>query len=447
MSNSSAKSIEVFISYSHRDEKLRDELSKHLSLLKRQGTISEWHDRRIQAGEKWAGAIDERLNAAQVILLLVSADFLASDYCHEIEMKRALERHGNGEAIVVPVILRPCDWEEALFGPLQALPKNAKAVTQWRNQDDAFAGIARGIRKVIKEKFGDAASQTPSSISSPNPPGVPKRGEMVPLLCDRTSQEDDFDDFIHGQSAQVLLTVVPGEARECPDSFSKRLTGTIIKDYARERWGTLGIYDEKMIPWPELGAPAEVRKKRLLTRIYREFYRDAREISPKAFVQAFADKLEKVIVLRHGIRAELWEQGEKELLQSYLSFWDEVNVLQPAPQFVVFLNMLYPSKPGGILSLFQRARFNREEFNRQLLELLNGRDDGTGCPKLLLEELGCITPKHVNDWFDQHNLFDEGERHRRIAALFKKTKCLPMNEIEGELKRLHLEFTAQGGRQ
>src|SRR5438128_1377433 len=100
--------IEVFFSYSHKDEELRDEMANHLSILKRQGVITDWHDRRITAGDEWAGQIDEHLNSAHLILLLISADFIASDYCYDLELTRAMERHEAREACVIPVILRPC---------------------------------------------------------------------------------------------------------------------------------------------------------------------------------------------------------------------------------------------------------------------------------------------------------------------------------------------------
>jgi hypothetical protein len=145
-----AAPIQVFFSYSHKDEALRDELSTHLALLKRQQVISAWHDRQIPAGAEWAAEIDARMDQAGIILLLVSADFLASDYCHEIEMKRALERHERGEAVVIPIILRPCDWHGALFGKLQALPKDARAVMLWPNRDEAMTDIAAGIRRVAE---------------------------------------------------------------------------------------------------------------------------------------------------------------------------------------------------------------------------------------------------------------------------------------------------------
>src|SRR6516165_5669862 len=103
--------LTLFYSYSHEDEILRDQLEKHLRHLQRQGLISAWHDRQILAGETWEHEIDRHLEMASIILLLISPDFLGSDYCYENEMQRALERHERGEARVIPLILRPCDWQ------------------------------------------------------------------------------------------------------------------------------------------------------------------------------------------------------------------------------------------------------------------------------------------------------------------------------------------------
>ena len=143
--------IEVFYSYSHVDEGLRKQLENHLSILRRKGVITNWHDRKIGAGREWEGEIDKHLNTARVILLLISSDFIASDYCYDVEMERALQRHEVEEARVIPVILRPVDWTEAPFAGLLALPRDGEAVTQWDNQDAAFKDIARGIRRVVEE--------------------------------------------------------------------------------------------------------------------------------------------------------------------------------------------------------------------------------------------------------------------------------------------------------
>jgi hypothetical protein len=142
--------LEVFFSYSHRDEKLRDELEKHLSIMKKQGLIKSWHDRQITASREWAGEIDVHLQTAKIILLLISADFVASDYCYDLEMTHAMERHENGEAYVVPIILRPCDWQESPFAKLQALPKNAKPITKWSSRDEGFTDAANGLRRLVE---------------------------------------------------------------------------------------------------------------------------------------------------------------------------------------------------------------------------------------------------------------------------------------------------------
>jgi hypothetical protein len=149
---SSASPFSLFYSYSSKDGKLRDQLETHLSLLRRQGVLSVWHDRRVEAGTEWERQIDQHLEAAAIVLLLVSADFITSEYCYDLEMTRALERHEAGTARVIPVILRPCDWKTAPFGKLQALPRDGKPVTTWANRDEAFADVARGLREALARR-------------------------------------------------------------------------------------------------------------------------------------------------------------------------------------------------------------------------------------------------------------------------------------------------------
>jgi hypothetical protein len=150
--------VRLFYSYSHRDEKLRDKLEAHLAVLKRNGVIENWHDRRIGAGNEWEGSIDTHLDVADIILLLVSSDFINSNYCYDVELSRAMERHAQGSAKVIPIILRPCLWTEAPFGKLQALPTDGKAVTSWTNQDAALTEIAKGLSEQIRQWSGRAAA-------------------------------------------------------------------------------------------------------------------------------------------------------------------------------------------------------------------------------------------------------------------------------------------------
>ncbi len=179
-------SIEVFYSYAHEDEELVKQLRKHLSILKRQGVIREWYDREITAGTDWKeGQLDQHLNSAEVILLLVSADFLASDYCYDVEMTRALERHDQGEARVIPVLLRKVDgWQGAPFGKIQSLPTDGKPVTSWNDRDEAFADVARGIRRAVSELtvFQPKSSSWPASQPTVLPASSPQRTPAMDRL-------------------------------------------------------------------------------------------------------------------------------------------------------------------------------------------------------------------------------------------------------------------------
>jgi replicative DNA helicase len=141
--------VKIFLSYSHRDEAHRLSLETHLSILKRQGLILDWNDRKIPPGKSWESEIDKNLNEADIIILLVSPDFIASDYCYGKEMKLALDRYKEGRSYVVPVIVRPVDWAVEPLGKLQALPKDGKPVTTWDNCDEAWQDIIRGIRIIV----------------------------------------------------------------------------------------------------------------------------------------------------------------------------------------------------------------------------------------------------------------------------------------------------------
>jgi hypothetical protein len=178
----------VFFSYSHKDEDLRDRLEAHLAVLISDGTISTWHDRRIKAGEVLGERIDENLELADIILLLVSADFLSSDYCYSIEMKRALERRKAGEAQVIAVILRPCDWQSSPLGDLLAVPKDGKPIVSWPDKDEGFLDVVKQLRRILPSQNAPQPPQTPN-VRTPLRAAIsadPDR-EMHPTIVAQTS--------------------------------------------------------------------------------------------------------------------------------------------------------------------------------------------------------------------------------------------------------------------
>jgi hypothetical protein len=182
----------VFFSYSHIDEALRDKLEVQLTVLKRQGLIEPWHDRRMIAGDELNFEIDKNLEEADVILLLVSPDFLASAYCYNIEKAHALRRVRDGTARLISIILRPCEWDQTDLPKYVLTPKDGKPITLWANEDEAFLDVARSIRKAIQEvKPEIPVVPSPTAFETPS---LPRSSN---LRMSKTFTDADRDFFIH----------------------------------------------------------------------------------------------------------------------------------------------------------------------------------------------------------------------------------------------------------
>ncbi|MBZ5618913.1 MAG: toll/interleukin-1 receptor domain-containing protein [Acidobacteriia bacterium] len=195
--------VKLFYSYSHADEDSRDRLEDHLATLKREGSITSWHDRKIPPGKEWGREIDHHLLTADIVLLLVSVDFLNSDYCWSVEMHQALRRHERNEATVIPVFLDYCDWKGTPFAKLQGLPADAEPVTSkaWVNIDEAFAAIACGIRKALGELSTRIFAQ-PSQFARLNL-GFPNSGTLV-------NRKQELGDIVTALKTRTRPVVVIG---------------------------------------------------------------------------------------------------------------------------------------------------------------------------------------------------------------------------------------------
>src|SRR6266571_1609967 len=209
------ESVKIFYSYAHEDEALRDELEKHLSNLERQGHIVLWHDRKIDAGKEWAHEIAANIQEAQIILLLISPDFMASQFCNESEVPLAMERHETEGVRVIPVILRPVDWQDTLFHKLQALPTNSKPITKWPDRDEAFLDVAKGIRKVVEELASklSLAPAPPGGIQKKFSPAsqvwnVPYRRN--PFFTGRETLLKELHDRLTSTKAAALTQAISG---------------------------------------------------------------------------------------------------------------------------------------------------------------------------------------------------------------------------------------------
>ncbi len=208
MSDEPKPALEVFFSYAHEDEILRQKLDKHLSALKQQNSIITWADYAIRPGQNWKQEITAHLESADIFLLLISADFLASDYTTSTELKRAMERHANRSAYVIPIIARPADWTGTPFQYLQVLPRNQQPIMSSPNPDEAFAQVAKEIRSVV-ESFKKASPAN----SLPTGPLKNIPYERNPLFTGRDPLLQELHDALKAStqsSATIALSGLGG---------------------------------------------------------------------------------------------------------------------------------------------------------------------------------------------------------------------------------------------
>ena len=224
--------LKVFCSYAHADEAHRKTLAKHLSALEDEGLIAVWHDRKITAGREWAGAIDDALHSADIVLLLISADFLASDYCNDVELTEAIRRHDAAQARVVPVILRSCDWEHSRFARFNALPPDGVPVVEAEHPDQRFVAVARGLRAIVAELTSPDSATTTQH---------PTRSDASPATSPTQRAESP------SAAADARHTPSAGDTA-APAPKPRRLTIGKISLFGIELWGPFEI------PLPQLGA-------------------------------------------------------------------------------------------------------------------------------------------------------------------------------------------------
>lgn len=225
----SSQAVSIFFSYSHKDETLRDELAKHLKTLQRSGLITEWHDRKILPGDEWDRQIKANLNSAQIILILLSPDFIDSDYCHDVEITRAMERHAAGDARVIPVILRPCLWQMTPLGDLQALPKNGTPVidkSAWPTVDMAFLDVAKGVLEVAKDFSRSAQQPALQPIPVTQPANIPTQQTPKSVQADNTVEMAEAEVV---KRAKAISLSTPGpDSSKCVIDYSE--LSDLLKD-------------------------------------------------------------------------------------------------------------------------------------------------------------------------------------------------------------------------
>ena len=252
-----SKPITIFYSYSHKDERYRDDLASSLALLKRQGLIREWDDRDLVAGERWEDAIYRELDSATVILLLISRDLINSDFIWGQELKRAMDRHAAGQARVIPVVIRPADWQASPLGALQALPKNAKPITLWQNRDSAWLDVAKGIRAAIAELQAGVKSKAGRTVT----PVTPIKDSRVRLrpVAQTPGKRAARKPAAAGAASAIRRTVYTADnSEQLPGQVARREGDPVTGDVAVDEAYRLHGGDVPVLP---RGLPAQLRRR------------------------------------------------------------------------------------------------------------------------------------------------------------------------------------------
>ncbi|MFL6209227.1 MAG: TIR domain-containing protein [Pyrinomonadaceae bacterium] len=442
------QAVEIFYSYSHKDEGLRLELESHLSLLKRQGIIRAWHDRKLGAGDEWAQEIDEHLNTAHVILLLISADFLASDYCYDVELRRAMERHAAADdpACVIPIILRPCDWLGASFGKLQALPLDAKPVTRWADRDEAWLNVSAGIRAAVKRLLPPDDARTPVAPARPRPlsgqgsakpfefssqPSIPP---LLPYLCDRSDQEHVLGVALRrqqqAQARRPFLLFIHGDELECHGEFLARMQVNFIPRILNLEARQHSI-KEYALQWPSAGVPRRDYQQVWQQNLGEILLQDSN--ATPAQINEFITQHEEPLLITSHLLTESFDAGGIDLPTAYLEFWRTWPDLPPG-RIVLAAVCLKHQRSFEHTGLLRRWRLKR--LSTALRAFITALDFSTQTtlPGVVLPELEAIRRGHVEDWLRQHAREHAVIQERDIRALYARPDlCTPDGHIAMEL--------------
>jgi len=418
------QTVKIFCSYAHKDEPLRDALDAHFALLRREGFATFWSDHDIHAGSDWAGQIDRNLQSANIILLLLSANFINSDYCYEIELKQAVARHLAREAVIIPVVLQPCKWErlrvpceggEFTLGSVQALPAGARAVTKWRNRQEAFANIAEGVGAVAEQFAAGSATWGKMTVTLPVRAGVPAAPvpELLPYLCDRAEQEALLLRAVHawharGRTKRPLVCFIHGDDDEALDMFKRRLHEVTLPSLLAARATeseeplydpALGRLDDVFVPLPpcfiEPESPFEFLQAEVGVAVADNIY-----AAPGAVADALSARNTPTL-FHSNLASGDWGGDGERIVDAFLRFWGSLPDVR-AGRALSFLFFKYSGVGAGVSAKLAELNTRAEEFFNDLQKRFA---DYQGAHVAVLPKLPPITQTEAETWVRSHKHF------------------------------------------
>ncbi len=458
-----SNTTEIFIAYAPQDTAIREELEKHLSSL----DIQIHHDGKIEAGKVTDKTVEEYLQKANLILLLISSDFLSNDETYDVQLTQAIERHENGEARVIPLIGRYCFWKNSPFADLQPLPSklNEKGKVIPIVNDEGFSRdyqlseIATSIYELLnpteeeeKEAFeidSEAKIFEREKIFLHDPfPSIEseqkqelqeedrksKKRALLYLRCDRKDQSEEFTDCIEQRISpdfnQPFFYLIHGPFEEQHYNLVERFKEFKIYDLAAQIISqTKGVVDFYTIKEFPVSKDLPFRKRQLKRKIADEIDKlNGANWTARELLDLYQSRTAGgVIVLQHNISCDSWDAQTLQLLQWYIrDFW-KVQIKQENLYVIVFLNVIYPeTKKGFLKRLFQPNK--TEKVQQQLTKLANELQNHCN----LLATLEPVTMEDVRIWIRD---FDLHEMKSLADQLFANQDKVPMELIEATFKK------------
>lgn len=378
----------------------------------------------------------------------------------ELEFRQAV---ATGKKCLIFLLHEDAPWPPSLMekeeggDKLRALRAEAMdkySVDFFRNKDDLARRVSAAVQNVLAGGPRLEMPRAPASVST----GVMALGPLVAKMCDRRQQENEFFEVftlnLRARPGLPQVYLIRGEEGECHDSLVERLMSTRMKQIAEKKWGTQGsVITFKTPAWPAEGELFE-RQQELQRNLFAEFdpaYMED-DLSATALGELPALQLPPLVVIRHRLHAARWDKTTRELVEWYMTYWSALKVTQTGPQFLIFLNVIYPrfkmQPPGWWKTLWRTKQFDKGRVETDLKEIAAGQR--AGLPFLLLKELLPVTQHEVKDWFSQYNIYDEKKRNELAERIFtarngRLATYRSMADIEYELRLIHQSYIKERG--
>jgi hypothetical protein len=445
-------SLSVFVSYAHEDEPLKKRLRQQLAAMERRGLISVWDDRAIPAGGNWEAAILERLASADILLLLISSSFIASDYCYGEEMNRALQRHLAGEALLVPILVRPCQWQMLPFiedHKIQMVPRDGKPVTgtnDWPSEDKALEVVATELAAVVQARRGAAAEPPPAAGGPDFRPGRPDIPRLLPDLCNRADQDTAFDIALRASLARdtrrPFVFVLYGDDVERHHGFRDRLAQVGIPrvlnlDRAQTSVECLALDSPSLAVYRE---PHEAFRAELGNKLLDNRTAPATEL----FAYVCGHPL-PILMTSLFVGSDTLERLRK-LIPAMLAFWAQWPDM-PSDRCLLHCLSVRFERPGDAAAPAEdAARDDIRKFLRRLAGKEGGFREHANVAGAVLPELASVSRADVERWADSREVQKFSRIHPEdVAAMFQRAArrkadgSIPMEYLYKDIYQLAVE--------